>query len=337
MTRQAPRRRLPAALAALAAVAGLAVAPSAQALIGAEPDMTADDEAPRTYVALGDSYAAGPLIPLFDEPWGCLKSTNNYPKLMAQSLGLEIDDATCSGAQTRHMTQEQGVWPQPNPPQFDRLHAGVDIVSLQIGGNDIGFSGIADACVEAGIEGSSCRDQYVDDETGRDELRERIERTAPRVAAVLEGIAERAPDAEIFVLGYPGIFSMTPDAASCPAMGVGEDDARYLRGVQEALNAMIAEQAEAHGAVYVDVYGPSEGKTACDLPVIRWVEPLVPVNAAAPIHPNIMGMLQMADVLAEAVAAPGQPGGDDPEEERGRGSGRPTTPPGREDNPGNRP
>ena len=30
------------------------------------------------YVGLGDSYAAGPLIPLQLQPFGCLKSNNNY-------------------------------------------------------------------------------------------------------------------------------------------------------------------------------------------------------------------------------------------------------------------
>ena len=39
------------------------------------------------YVALGDSYAAGPLIPLQrDDPWGCLRSTNNYAGLIAPSF-----------------------------------------------------------------------------------------------------------------------------------------------------------------------------------------------------------------------------------------------------------
>jgi lysophospholipase L1-like esterase len=307
MLSRTPRRTILSVLAAFVALTGLVAAPSASALLGAGTEL----EEPQRYVALGDSYAAGPLIPLQEEPWGCLKSTNNYPKFLARNLGLDLVDATCSGAQSKHMTESQGVSPRPNPPQFDRLDAGVDMVSLQVGGNDIGFSGIADACVQAGIEGTSCKSKYVD-EDGNDELRRRIENVAPRIAAAVQGIRDRSPDADVFLLGYPGIFSMG-EQASCPAMAVGEDDAQYLRGVQEALNAMIAEQAEANGAVYVDVYGPSAGKTACDLPVLRWVEPLVPVNAAAPIHPNIMGMLEMADVLEAEVLAPRDPGdGGDP-------------------------
>jgi lysophospholipase L1-like esterase len=252
----------------------------------------------RVYVALGDSYAAGPIIPLQEEPWGCLKSTNNYAKRVAAQLGYELRDATCSGAETEDMTQEQGVSPEPNPPQFDRLGPDVGLVTLQIGGNDIGFSGIAETCARAAFESESCESQYVVD--GRDELRERIAATAPKVAAVIREIHQRAPKARVLVLGYPGIFKIgtTPDApASCPAMLVGDDDALYLRGVEEALNAMIRTQARTNRATYVDVYGPSAGKTACDLPVLRWVEPIVPVNAAAPIHPNLMGMIGMADLI----------------------------------------
>ena len=268
------------------------------------PQIAASADTP-VYVALGDSYAAGPLIPLQEQPWGCLKSTNNYAKHVASALGLALRDATCSGADTDDMTQAQGVTPEPNPPQFDRLDPGVDLVTLQIGGNDIGFGGIAETCGRAAFEGSSCESQYVHD--GRDELRERIAETGPKVDAVIKGIHQRSPAARIFVLGYSGIFKIGPDGspASCPAMLVGESDAQYLRGIQVALNAMIAEQAAANaaiGATYVDVYGPSEGKTACDLPVLRWIEPIVPVNAAAPIHPNLVGMLGVADLIVAAQA-----------------------------------
>ena len=256
----------------------------------------------KTYVALGDSYAAGPLIPAPEEPWGCLKSTNNYPKLLAARLGLELRDATCSGAQTDDMLGSQGVSPEANPPQFERLDRKTSLVTLQIGGNDIGFGGIAETCARAAFAQESCKSQYVD-EAGNDELQRRIDETLPLVSAVIQGIHTRSPKARVLVLGYPGIFRIGGEGvpASCPAMGVGEEDARYLRGVQESLNAMIRTAAEANDATYVDVYSTSAGKTACDLPVLRWVEPLAPANAAAPIHPNLNGMLGMSDVIERVL------------------------------------
>jgi lysophospholipase L1-like esterase len=283
------RSRFCRGLAAVVAV--LAVA------FTAGPQVAAHADTP-VYVALGDSYAAGPIIPLQEQPWGCLKSTNNYAKHVASQLGLELRDATCSGADTNDMTNAQGVTPAPNPPQFDRLDAGVALVTLQIGGNDIGFGGIAQTCAQAGFEMTSCKSKYV--VNGRDELRERIAATAPKVAAVIQGIHQRSPAANVYVLGYSGIFRIatpTDATASCPAMLVSEEDAQYLRGIEEALNAMIATQAGANAATYIDVYGPSAGKTACDLPVLRWIEPIVPVNAAAPLHPNIVGMMGVADLI----------------------------------------
>jgi hypothetical protein len=50
------------------------------------------------YVALGDSYAAGPLIPPPNRDFpGCLKSLNNYPHLVAKDLNLQLKDATAAG------------------------------------------------------------------------------------------------------------------------------------------------------------------------------------------------------------------------------------------------
>jgi hypothetical protein len=37
------------------------------------------------------------------------------------------------------------------------------------------------------------------------------------------------------------------------------------------------------------------------LPTVRWVEPVVPVNPAAPVHPNEAGMQATADILSTAM------------------------------------
>src|ERR1700709_625948 len=69
------------------------------------------------YVALGDSYAAGPFIPNPVLPLGCLKSDHNYPHVAAPSIGLTLRDASCSGATTVDMTNPQSVSPDgPHPP-----------------------------------------------------------------------------------------------------------------------------------------------------------------------------------------------------------------------------
>jgi hypothetical protein len=114
-----------------------------------------------SYVALGDSYASGPIIPLYEQPYGCLRSTNNYAHLLAPKLGLPLRDATCAGAESEDMTGTQGVSPGPNPPQYDRLDAATSVVTFQIGGNDIGFSSIAEDCFAPTPTGTPCQDKYV--------------------------------------------------------------------------------------------------------------------------------------------------------------------------------
>jgi hypothetical protein len=255
--------------------------------------------AAREYVALGDSYTAGPLIPVQVPIFGCLKSNNNFPNLTARELGLPLKDASCSGAETEDMENPQNVSPDgPNPPQFDRLSSKTRIVTLQIGGNDIGFSSIAEDCMSQSPEGTPCQDRYVHD--GRDEISERIQATAPLVAAVLEGIKARSPKARIFVVNYAAI--LPHEGPGCwPQMPVTEGDVPYVRAKQEELNAMLATQAAAAGAELIDWYAASRGHDACQPPVIRWVEPVVPVNAAAPIHPNLGGMLGASELLSAAI------------------------------------
>jgi len=239
------------------------------------------------YVALGDSAAAGPLIPLPDlvSP-GCLRSTANYPKLAARALGVPITDVTCSSAVTADMTA-----PQQTPlgvvlPQFDALGPDVTLVSVQIGGNDAGLTGLALNCVNLLPPpfGTSCRDTNT--AGGRDVYGERIAGLAPRIAAVLDGIHQRAPYARVLIVGYTTYLRPNDIQAKI-----------------DQLNQVFADAAAAHGASYVDIRTPGVGKDVCASSLTRWVEPLVPANVAAPLHPNATGMIGMAAVLTAAVSA----------------------------------
>ncbi|HEX2096826.1 MAG TPA: SGNH/GDSL hydrolase family protein [Solirubrobacterales bacterium] len=252
-----------------------------------------------SYVALGDSYTAGPLIPTPVPPYGCIKSDRNFPHLAAPTIGLPLRDISCSGAETEDMRAPQEVeFDGPNPPQFSALEPDTQIVSITIGGNDIGFSEIAESCVTANPFATPCQDRY--NAGGQDEIAARIAETAPKVRAVLEGVRERSPEAEVYVLNYAAIFPET--GFGCwPQMPIGFNDVPYLRTKQQQLNAMIATQAAATGSTLVDWYAASIGHDACKSPLTRWVEPLAPVNPAAPIHPNLAGMRGAARALLAAV------------------------------------
>jgi lysophospholipase L1-like esterase len=253
------------------------------------------------WAGLGDSYAAGPLIPNQQlNPLGCLRSDHNFAHLAAATLGRSLADVSCSGAKTDDMTAPQDVTLGPNPPQFNALTTDTQVVTLQIGGNDIGFTSILQNCATANPFAHPCRDRYVVD--GRDTLADKIAATAPKIAAVLQGIHARSPGARVFVVNYAAILPET--GSGCwPQVPIAFTDVPYLRSVEKKLNAMLAEKAAANGARIVDDYTASIGRDACKSASTRWVEPLVPGNAAAPFHPNARGEAGIAAVVVREVSS----------------------------------
>ena len=256
-----------------------------------------------SYVALGDSYTSGPGVPnQMPEAVGCGRSDHNYPHLVAAALDVgRFTDVSCGSATTAHMAEAQ---PLPNGltngPQLDALGPDVDLVTLGIGGNDIGFGEIMANCVARSVllpVTAPCRQYYT---RQGDELGARIEATAPKVAAVLAAIRERAPDARILVVGYPVILPAA--GPGCwPLMPIAVGDVAWLRTVEGHLNAMLAEQAAAAGATFVDTYASSVGHDVCRLPGNKWVEGLVPTAPASPVHPNALGMANSADQVLKVA------------------------------------
>src|SRR5207249_10408690 len=126
-----------------------------------------------------------------------------------------------------------------------------------------------------------------------------------KVAAVLSEIHRRSPKARIFVVDYLPILPET--GSGCwPSVPVGYGDVPYLRGIEHALNDMLAAQAAANRATFVNAYPSGIGHDACQLPVIRWVEPAVPASPAAPLHPNLFGDQHYADQVSADIMRPYQ-------------------------------
>lgn len=256
------------------------------------------------YVALGDSYTAGPLIPN-QVDLNCLRSDHNYPTLARASIhSSSFVDVSCSGATTNDVLNpgsgELGV---TVPAQISAVTSGTALVSVGIGGNDIGFSDIVETCAEDSLSspfGSPCKNRYT--AGGVDQLAARVNATAPKVAAVLSAVHAAAPGARVLVVGYTAVL---PDTGlGCwPVVPIAYGDVSYLRGVEKALNSMLASTAAANGATYVDVYKPSIGHDSCKSSSTRWTEGLFPGSSAAPFHPNATGEQGMSQAVLAALAA----------------------------------
>ncbi|MFD9595973.1 SGNH/GDSL hydrolase family protein [Kitasatospora sp. NPDC059973] len=299
--------RKPALLAAAALGAALALtSTSAQA---ATP-------APRHYVALGDSYAAGAGVP--GQSAGlCLRSDRNYGHLVAAALkATAYTDVTCAAAKVKAMTQPQyDAFIRVNDPQLDAVTADTDLVTLGIGGNDLGATdlglgelvGVCIAGAAVNPLGTPCKDVFHHGywdwsswswQYGNDDLADRIAAARPQIADTLKRIHAKAPGARVLLVGYPSV--LPADGSECfLRQPVTAGDVEYMYGVLGQLNAMLKSTAAAGGATYVDTATPTVGHDVCSDD--RWIEGALPGSPAVPFHPNATGEKVMADAVLAAL------------------------------------
>ncbi|WP_406481709.1 SGNH/GDSL hydrolase family protein [Streptomyces sp. NBC_01615] len=266
------------------------------------------------YVALGDSYTSGPKIPpQTGNPVGCDRSGRNYPALVAKELGIkaaDFRDVSCSGATINNLTTPQSTGNGTNPAQLSALTATTRLVTLGIGGNDIGFSSVITKCVTTGslfkladritdiTDKAPCKEKYTSG--GTDAVAQKIRATGDRLTRALTEIERRAPEAQVYVVGYPAIVPVT--GTHCGRdMPLAPGDVTFLRQKQQQLNTMLGERAQAAGATYVDTFAPSTGHDACSPAITRWIEPLRPSSPAAVVHPNERGEQGMATAVLSAL------------------------------------
>lgn len=251
------------------------------------------------YVALGDSYTASPLTgAAAGPPPGCFRSVNNYPHLTATAFGAQLTDVSCSGATTKEFGTAQTTDAGVNPPQYAALSKATKLVTVGIGGNDIGFSEIVRTCLSATPFGSPCKDHYT--AGGTDELRARINALGGKLATVLAEVHRRSPSARVALVGYPAVLA--PTGPGCyPAVPITPGDVAYLRGVLADLNTRIQRSAGAGSATYVDTYTSTVGHDVCQAPGTKWIEGLVPTAPAFPVHPNAQGSAALSRAVVAAL------------------------------------
>lgn len=249
------------------------------------------------YVNMGDSFAAGTGVPplVEDSNIYCQRSSKNYAHLVAEAKGYDLVDVSCAGAETEHYrtSQHEGI-----PPQLDALDENTDIVTMMIGGNDEKTYGRAiELCGAASAEdlaGSPCWDTY------RRSLIEPVRRQIyPALRETLREVKEKAPNAEVYLVGYPWLL---PAENGCyPDMRVAEGDVEMIRQLQMALNTYGRRAANEADVEFVDMSEVSEGHDAC-AGNQRWIEPQT-VGGLGAVHPNERGQQGIAEQVQAALDA----------------------------------
>ncbi len=279
-----------------------------------------------SYVALGDSFSSGEGVPPFETGTAipgvntCHRSTVAYPRLIAGSspniplLGTGGFRA-CSGAVTTNVTDlaqwNEGIqldwWP----------NATTQLVTLTIGGNDIGFATFAKACV---FPSSSCD---VGTTAYNDTLNKLNNELPNKLKATYRRTLQYAPNAEIYVVGYPYVVANKsvndPADSRCFYMQGGSSnwaEARAARAIVTKLNEKIVgavtdvqvENTDNLRLHYVDVNAsgsPFVGHEVCGTAPASWFQNIDQATGdpAYVFHPNSSGQEGYATVIGTAINA----------------------------------
>jgi hypothetical protein len=214
------------------------------------------------YVALGDSYTAGPGIsPIGDRP--CGRSKLNYPSLLAKALKISsFADRSCSGASTLNLDQPQAYGiARLNDPQLNVVDQSTRLITIGLGLNNNAVSiGLLLVCLDPdhGPLSDKCQ-RYLS--APQSAIESQMKLSGSQLAAGLAEIRKLAPNARIVVVGYP---RLVPDQGSCPdRLPVPDAQVERMRWGMRYVNQVWADTAKQAGAIYVDMYAASEGHDIC--------------------------------------------------------------------------
>ena len=264
------------------------------------------------YSALGDSYSSGEGTGEYEAGSAvkgddCHRSTLAYPPLLdsAGQLG-KLTFVACSGAVTSDLiaaNHDGDTNPSSHavePAQISSIPVHTKIVTLTIGGNDAGFASVLEHCVTAKVGPISvfpdffasfngCHDNATLNRTVASRLHAlsgTTKATAPDgtpiipISELLTRIHQRAPQAKIYVAGYPALFGSTSNSCHVgdvevvhvPLVGdvsarltISAADTRWLNEVAGRFNGVLRAAADkAPATTFVDVSQQFDGHRLCD-------------------------------------------------------------------------
>lgn len=248
------------------------------------------------YVALGDSYAAmGSTYAELQGPEFCLRASNNYPSHVAADDRIsDATDVSCQGARIPDLLTPRTTGAMEIPAQLDALETSTDVVTLSIGGNDLGFGEII-GCVQQNLLG----DAHVDCAVELDGVvRQRLAELPAELEDVYHRIDDYSGGARVITTGYLPILN---GAQECPELAaIPVTDRAWAAQLTAELNDVLADAAERNGAEFVLPTGV-EDHTACAEPEQRWVDVTGAQTGSHPMHPTAAGQEAMAAAVLDRI------------------------------------
>jgi lysophospholipase L1-like esterase len=219
------------------------------------------------YVALGDSYASGVGSGSYTaESGSCMRSTLAYPQLWTNGHApASFKFVACSGAKTTDV----------NANQLSALGSSSSLVSITIGGNDVGFSTVMEDCVLYGT--STCVSEVnAAENVARTQLPGWLDTT-------YNGIRSHAASARVVVVDYPRFYH---DLWYC--VGLSSTSRNKINEGADVLDGVIQQAAARHGFAFADVRAAfANGHEICDSG--SWLHSVDWSNIEQSYHPTAAG------------------------------------------------
>lgn len=275
------------------------------------------------YAELGDSFSSGegnrdPVTHLFlanvfaddgmlhnSDVDGCNRSLISDSNMISVQLygGDTSRFVACSGATISQVMNPNHT----EPSQLSALDSSTDLVTISVGGDDIGFADVALTCIIGlGAQGYGC--EFIAQRAVNAAMARIADETAPGATLdnIYRAIRARAPHARILVVGYPNLLpAFAP--VGCPLVHLLPDEVLWLNSVEQQLNGIIELEAVRSGAEFVE--GSTSVFTNHELCTIDTYVNGLEQKALnqQPLHPNSEGQAAMATAIRAQIdrGAPG--------------------------------
>lgn len=247
-------------------------------------------------VALGDSYSSGEGTSPFDnnkQAQNCHRGPGAWPRQLQQDVfGIStILHVACSGAKIADLIQYyKGMLQVPVPAH---PNPNIQLVTLTIGGNDIGFSTILRSCY---LTFSSCAN--VADSPSFANSLSNVRASLPILYALIRA---DYPNALIAHVGYPRIFP-GPGTTPYNCGWLSPPEQTSVAKITTMLNQTLAASVSAYSAqsgdtkiVFAPVTDALKGHEECT--PNSWMNP-INVGASAEGHPTFQGYTAYMESVA---------------------------------------
>lgn len=248
----------------------------------------------QVYAALGDSYSSGLGAGGSESGGGCHRNSRAWAYRVRSGSG-QTRVFACAGARIPDVRGQLG----PMNAFFARHRDSPQLITVTVGGNDVGFADVLQRCVL-----NSCTDSEA-------RLQTRIASVGPRLMSLYRKIRAAHPYADIVAGGYPQVVEPRGSSSNLLCKWIHSSERDMLSRLSSRLNGTIALAADGAGisSANRDVRNVFVGHNACAKGGSEWINAgtfrlggIAGVISPKTFHPKDAGQTAYAEAFASTIA-----------------------------------